>query len=245
MWAGSRRRRVDEDVLRARPDEARLKSRGRARRTRPKAQKGTTRSRVRKFRRQFGDVRGDTRSQVEFVEREGLLYYFKYGVEGSDDFLPVATSRPETILGDTAVCVNPADDRYSKFVGKRCVVPMSGGRSIPILADDYVDIEFGTGALKVTPGHDANDYAIGLRHDLPIINILDEAGALNSNGGAYAGLDRFDCRKKLWADMEDAGLARGGVVISPSRRDEARLRRFLRRWTAGAALVFERERERT
>jgi len=101
--------------------------------------------------------------EVEFEEREGSLYYFKYGVEGSDEYLPVATSRPETILGDTAVCVNPADERYAKFVGKKCVVPMSGGRAIPILADDYVDIEFGTGALKVTPGHDANDYAIGSR----------------------------------------------------------------------------------
>ncbi|KAH8047041.1 hypothetical protein JL721_12253 [Aureococcus anophagefferens] len=152
-----------------------------------------------------------------------------YGVAGSDDFLPVATSRPETILGDTAVCVNPADDRYAHLVGKECVVPMSGGRRVPILADDYVDIEFGTGALKVTPGHDANDYEIGLRQDLPVINILNGDGTLNDNGGAYAGLDRFACRKRIWADMDEAGLViktekyasrvpisqRGGEVIEP------------------------------
>ena len=167
--------------------------------------------------------------EVEFEEREGLLYYFKYGVAGSDDFLPVATSRPETILGDTAVCVNPADDRYAHLVGEECVVPMSGGRTVPILADDYVDIEFGTGALKVTPGHDANDYEIGLRQDLPVINILNGDGTLNDNGGAYAGLDRFACRKQIWADMDEAGLViktekyasrvpisqRGGEVIEP------------------------------
>ena len=166
--------------------------------------------------------------EVEFVEREGLLYYFKYEVEGGG-YLPVATSRPETILGDTAVCVNPQDERYKDFVGKRCVVPMSGGRMIPILADDYVDLDFGTGCLKVTPGHDANDYAIGQRNNLPIINIMDSKGALNENGGAYAGLDRFVCRKKLWADMEAAGLVlktephvsrvpisqRGGEVVEP------------------------------
>jgi valyl-tRNA synthetase len=166
--------------------------------------------------------------EVEFVEREGLLYYFKYEVEGGG-YLPVATSRPETILGDTAVCVNPSDDRYKDYVGKQCIVPMSGGRTIPILADDYVDVEFGTGALKVTPGHDANDYAIGQRNNLPIINIMDEKGALNENGGAYAGMDRFKCRKQLWSDMEEAGLVlktephvsrvpisqRGGEVVEP------------------------------
>jgi len=166
--------------------------------------------------------------EVEFVEREGLLYYFKYEVEGGG-YLPVATSRPETILGDTAVCVNPDDDRYKDYVGKQCIVPMSGGRTIPILADDYVDVEFGTGALKVTPGHDANDYAIGQRNNLPIINIMDEKGALNENGGDYAGMDRFKCRKQLWKDMEEAGLVlktephvsrvpisqRGGEVVEP------------------------------
>ena len=128
-------------------------------------------------------------------------------LEGSDDeFLPVATTRPETIMGDTAVCVNPEDDRFKDFVGKRVVVPMSNGRTIPIIADEYVDIEFGTGALKITPGHDPNDYAIGKKFDLPIINIMNKDGSLNENAGDYNGLDRFEAREKLWSDMENAGL---------------------------------------
>jgi len=145
--------------------------------------------------------------EVEYSEEEGKLYFFKYMLEGSDDeFLPVATTRPETIMGDTAVCVNPEDDRFKDFVGKRVVVPMSNGRTIPIIADEYVDIEFGTGALKITPGHDPNDYAIGKKFDLPIINIMNKDGSLNENAGDYNGLDRFEAREKLWSDMENAGL---------------------------------------
>jgi len=150
-------------------------------------------------------------------------------VEGSAEHLPVATTRPETILGDTAVAVNPKDERYKHLVGKNCVVPMSGGRTIPIIADDYVDMEFGTGALKITPGHDVNDYEIGKRVGLPIINIMNKDGSLNAKAGDYAGMDRFDVRKKLWADMEAEGLVirkeqyknrvprsqRGGEVIEP------------------------------
>ena len=170
--------------------------------------------------------------EVEYSDEPGVLYYFKYPVEGGEGeqaYLPVATTRPETILGDTAVAVNPADDRFKSFIGKRCVVPFSNGRTIPIIGDDYVDIEFGTGALKITPGHDPNDYEIGQRVGLPTINIMNKDGSMNSNAGAYEGLDRAECRTKLWADMESEGIAiksepyqtrvprsqRGGEVIEP------------------------------
>lgn len=144
--------------------------------------------------------------EVEYSEEEGKLYFFKYMLEDSNEYLPVATTRPETIMGDTAVCVNPNDDRFKDMVGKNVVVPMSGGRTIPIIADEYVDIEFGTGALKITPGHDPNDYAIGKKFDLPVINIMNKDGSLNENAGSYNGLDRFDAREKLWKDMEKEGL---------------------------------------
>lgn len=167
--------------------------------------------------------------EVEYTEEEGKLYFFKYMIEDSDEFLAVATTRPETIMGDTAVCVNPEDERFKHLVGKKVVVPMSGGRTIPVIEDDYVDMEFGTGALKITPGHDPNDYAIGKRFDLPIINIMNKDGTLNENAGQYKDLDRFDARDKLWADMEAEGLVikvdphtqrvprsqRGGEVIEP------------------------------
>jgi valyl-tRNA synthetase len=144
--------------------------------------------------------------EVEYTEEEGKLYFFKYMLENSDEFLPVATTRPETIMGDTAVCVNPNDNRFKALVGKNVVVPMSGGRTIPVIADEYVDIEFGTGALKITPGHDPNDYAIGKKFDLPIINIMNKDGSLNENAGEYNGLDRFVAREKLWKDMEEEGF---------------------------------------
>lgn len=144
--------------------------------------------------------------EVEYSEEEGKLYFFKYMLEDSDEYLPVATTRPETIMGDTAVCVNPNDNRFKDMVGKNVVVPMSGGRTIPIIADEYVDMEFGTGALKITPGHDPNDYAIGKKFDLPVINIMNKDGSLNENAGSYNRLDRFDAREKLWKDMEKEGL---------------------------------------
>eukprot|EP00544_Gedaniella_sp_CCMP2646_P006084 CAMPEP_0202496132 /NCGR_PEP_ID=MMETSP1361-20130828/19001_1 /ASSEMBLY_ACC=CAM_ASM_000849 /TAXON_ID=210615 /ORGANISM="Staurosira complex sp., Strain CCMP2646" /LENGTH=994 /DNA_ID=CAMNT_0049127377 /DNA_START=8 /DNA_END=2992 /DNA_ORIENTATION=+ len=167
--------------------------------------------------------------EVDYADEEGKLYYFKYMVEDSDEFLPVATTRPETICGDTAVCVHPEDDRYKHLVGKNVVVPMSGGRTIPIIADEYVDMEFGTGALKITPGHDPNDYEIGKKQNLPTINVMNKDGSMNVNAGDYNGLDRFDARAKLWEDIEAADLAikvephmqrvprsqRGGEVIEP------------------------------
>ncbi|MBN2551095.1 MAG: valine--tRNA ligase [Anaerolineales bacterium] len=166
--------------------------------------------------------------EVEYSEEPGKLYYFKYMLADSDEYLPVATTRPETILGDTAVAVHPEDPRYQRFIGRQAVVPVLN-RLIPVIADDYVDREFGGGALKVTPGHDPNDYAISQRHNLPIISILDEAACVNANGGPYAGLDRFDARQRLWEDMRQAGLVlreepytltvprtqRGGEIVEP------------------------------
>jgi len=170
--------------------------------------------------------------EVEYSEEEGKLYYFKYVLEGGDpdkDFIPVATTRPETIFGDTAVCVNPDDDRFRHLVGKRVMVPTMD-RSIPVITDDYVDVEFGTGALKITPGHDPNDYAIGKRHDLPILNIMNRDGTMNAACGAkYDKMERFAAREMLWTDMEVLGLTikaephmqrvprsqRGGEVIEP------------------------------
>eukprot|EP00198_Chlamydomonas_reinhardtii_P003262 XP_001692598.1 predicted protein [Chlamydomonas reinhardtii] len=146
--------------------------------------------------------------EVEYTEEQGTLYYFRYPVAGTDgsEFLPVATTRPETILGDTAVAVHPEDERYKHLIGRECEVPMSGGRRIPIIGDEYVDREFGTGALKITPGHDINDYEIGKRRGLPIINIMNKDATLNAAAGKYAGQERFKARKALWADMEAAGL---------------------------------------
>jgi valyl-tRNA synthetase len=165
--------------------------------------------------------------EVEREEEQGKLYYFKYPVEGGDH-LPVATTRPETILGDTAVCVHPEDPRYKHLIGKKAYVPMLN-REIPVIADEYVDREFGTGALKITPAHDFNDYEIAQRHNLPLINIMNRDATMNANAGSYAGLDRFVCREKLWKDMEAAGITikvadhthiiprsqRGGEVIEP------------------------------
>ena len=167
--------------------------------------------------------------EVEHSEEPGTLYYFKYRLADSDeDYIPVATTRPETILGDTAVAVHPEDERYRRFIGREVIVPILG-RKIPVIADEYVYREFGTGALKITPGHDPNDYEIGLRQDLEIISVLDESARVNQHGGPYAGQDRFEARENLWADMRAAGLAlkeepyllkvprtqRGGEIVEP------------------------------
>jgi len=178
--------------------------------------------------------------EVEYNEEEATLYYFKYMLApetlkvsetfrvSEGEYIPVATIRPETILGDTAVAVHPEDERYKKYIGRKVIVPILG-REIPVIADHYVTREFGTGALKVTPGHDANDYLIAQRHNLPVISVLDEAAKVNENGGPYKGQDRFEARKNLWADMKAAGLVikeepyrtaiprsqRGGEIVEP------------------------------
>ena len=166
--------------------------------------------------------------EVEYSEEPGTLYYFRYPLAGSDEFIPVATTRPETILGDTAVAVHPDDDRYKHLVGRSARVPMLN-REIPVIADEAVSREFGTGALKITPGHDTADYEIGAHHHLPIISMLDREARVTEAGGQYQGLDRFEARKRLWADMQAAGLTikteaytlnvprsqRGGEIVEP------------------------------
>lgn len=166
--------------------------------------------------------------EVEYSEEQGSLYYFKYRIKDSTDFIPVATTRPETILADTAVCVHPDDPRYQHLIGKTARVPILE-REVPVIADTYVDREFGTGALKITPGHDFNDYQIGQRHNLAMISMLDRSAKVTEVGGKYSGMDRFDCRTALWADMTAAGLTikvephtlkvprsqRGGEIVEP------------------------------
>jgi valyl-tRNA synthetase len=178
--------------------------------------------------------------EVEYEEEDATLYYFKYMLALKEpvsskemgsfggEYIPVATIRPETILADTAVAVHPEDERYKQYIGRKVLVPILG-REIPVIADEYVSREFGTGALKVTPGHDPNDYAIAQRHDLPILSMLDREARVTAVGGPYAGLDRFVCREKLWTDMRAAGLVikeepyrttvphsqRGGEIVEP------------------------------
>ncbi|MBN2174594.1 MAG: valine--tRNA ligase [Bacteroidales bacterium] len=143
--------------------------------------------------------------EVIYKEVKSKLYYLRYKVEGSDsDWVTIATTRPETILGDTAVCVNPADKRYKKLVGKRVLVPLIN-RSIPIIEDDYVDMEFGTGCLKITPAHDINDYEIGIRHKLDSIDIFNDNGTLNEKGEILIGTDRFKARDQIIPMLEKAG----------------------------------------
>ncbi|HTA51990.1 MAG TPA: valine--tRNA ligase [Candidatus Acidoferrum sp.] len=143
--------------------------------------------------------------EVVHVERPGKLWHLRYPVVGSDDFLVVATTRPETMLGDTAVAVHPDDERYQKFIGKSVMLPLMN-REIPVIADTYVSPEFGTGVVKITPAHDPNDFEVGKRHDLPQIDVMTVDGHMNETAGAYAGLDRFEARKKIVADLESLGL---------------------------------------
>ncbi len=142
--------------------------------------------------------------EVIFEERQGKLYFLKYQIEGSSDFLTVATTRPETIFGDTAVCINPNDERFTHLKGKKAIVPICG-RVVPIIEDDYVDVEFGTGCLKVTPAHDMNDKTLGEKHDLEIIDIFNEDASLNSFGLQYQGKDRFVVREEIANELETIG----------------------------------------
>ena len=143
--------------------------------------------------------------EVVYKESHGKLFYLKYYVEGEDKYIVVATTRPETIMGDTAVCVHPEDERYQWLRGKKVIVP-GVGRVVPIIMDEYVDREFGTGALKITPAHDINDYNLGMKYGLESIDIFNDNGTLNEHGGKYAGMDRFACRKAIMKDLEEAGL---------------------------------------
>ncbi len=143
--------------------------------------------------------------EVEHHEVSGKLYHLKYPLKESDRFVVVATTRPETMLGDTAVAVNPEDERYRAVIGKKVILPVVN-REIPIIADSYVDVEFGTGCLKITPAHDFNDFEIGLKHGLEQIKVIDEAGRMNENAGPYRGMDRFECREKIVEDFERDGV---------------------------------------
>jgi len=143
--------------------------------------------------------------EVIYKELNGKLWYLKYKIEGSEEFISVATTRPETIFGDVAVCINPNDEKYAHLKGKNVIVPIVN-RVIPIIEDEYVDMEFGTGALKITPAHDINDYEIGQKHNLPMIDALDDDGKLNEHGLHYNGKDRFEVRKLISKELEECNL---------------------------------------
>lgn len=142
--------------------------------------------------------------EVEHEEQPGRLYYVRYPVEGSDEYVTIATTRPETILGDTAVAVHPDDERYRRFVGHHLILPLVG-RRLPVVADEYVDPSFGTGAVKVTPAHDPNDFDIGLRHNLPAIKVIENDGTMAAGTGKYTGMDRYACRRAIVDDLQQAG----------------------------------------
>ncbi|OJU51622.1 MAG: valine--tRNA ligase [Bacteroidales bacterium 45-6] len=143
--------------------------------------------------------------EVVHKEHQGKLYYLRYKIEGEDGYAIVATTRPETIMGDTAMCINPNDPKNQHLKGKKVIVPLIN-RMIPVIEDEYVDMEFGTGCLKVTPAHDVNDYALGQKYNLPSIDIFNDNGTLNDHGAQYAGIDRFEVRKQIEKDLADAGL---------------------------------------
>ena len=169
-------------------------------------------------------VNWDTQLQTSVADDEtftetvkGGFWTFRYPVKGSSEFIRFSTTRPETMLGDTAVAVHPSDERYQHLIGKTVTMPLNG-REVPIIADALlVDKDLGTGAVKVTPAHDPNDYACGLRHKLPMINILNPDGTINANGGAYAGLDRLEARQRMTEDDGGARLLRGPRGTATSR----------------------------
>ena len=151
-------------------------------------------------------------AEVEFEEQEGFFWHLRYPLTDGSGFVELATTRPETLLGDTAIAVNPEDERYKDYVGKTVTLPLVG-REIPVVADSYVDMEFGTGVVKITPAHDPNDFEVGLRHNLPIINVMDDTAHMNENAGEkYKGMDRYECRKAIVKDLEEGGFL---VKIEP------------------------------
>ncbi|MEB4794845.1 valine--tRNA ligase [Paenibacillus chondroitinus] len=166
--------------------------------------------------------------EVEYKEVQGALYHLSYKTTDGLDSIVVATTRPETMLGDTAVAVHPKDERYQHLIGKKLLLPIVN-REIPVIADEYVEKEFGSGAVKITPAHDPNDFEVGKRHDLPQILVMDETGTMNANAGPYQGKDRFECRKQIVADLKEQGVLikieehvhqvghseRSGAVIEP------------------------------
>lgn len=150
-------------------------------------------------------------AEIIYEEKEGNFWHIKYPVVNSEEYLEIATTRPETLLGDTAVAVNPNDERYAHLVGKMLKLPLTD-REIPVIADEYVDVEFGTGAVKITPAHDPNDFEVGKRHNLPQIRVMEDSGVINHLGGKYKGLDRYEARKVMVEDLDKQGLL---VKIKP------------------------------
>ena len=145
-------------------------------------------------------------AEVEHEEQDGFFWHINYPVKGEEGrFVEIATTRPETLLGDTAVAVNPEDGRYQDLIGKTLILPLVG-REIPVVADYYVDKEFGTGCVKITPAHDPNDFEVGKRHNLPEINVLNDDATINQNGGKYEGMDRYEARKQMVEDLKEQGL---------------------------------------
>ncbi len=142
--------------------------------------------------------------EVEYKDEQSKLYYVRYKIIDSKDYITIATTRPETIIGDTAVCVHPDDERYKQLKGKKVIIPLVN-REVPVIFDDYIDIEFGTGALKVTPAHDENDYALGQKHHLQVIDIFNEDGTISKEAGIYEGIDRFELRKSIIKDLDETG----------------------------------------
>ncbi|WP_069649981.1 valine--tRNA ligase [Caloranaerobacter ferrireducens] len=143
-------------------------------------------------------------AEVEHEEKQGKLWHIKYPVKDSDEYIVIATTRPETMLGDVAVAVNPEDERYKHLIGKKLILPLVN-REIPVIADEYVEMEFGTGAVKITPAHDPNDFEVGLRHNLEQIKVMNDDASINELGGKYQGMDRYEARKAIVKDLEDRG----------------------------------------
>ena len=143
--------------------------------------------------------------EVEYEEKDGFFWHINYPIVGTDDVLEIATTRPETLLGDTAVAVHPDDERYKHLIGKMVLLPIVN-KQIPIVADEYVEMDFGTGVVKITPAHDPNDFEVGLRHGLPIVNVMNDDATINENGGKYKGLTREECRRQIVKDLEDGGF---------------------------------------
>ena len=144
-------------------------------------------------------------AEIEYEEQAGHFWHINYPLADGSGYLEIATTRPETLLGDSGVAVNPNDERYKHLIGKTVILPLVN-REIPIVGDDYVDLEFGTGAVKMTPAHDPNDFEVGKRHNLEIIRVMDDKGIINEKGGKYKGLDRYEARKAIVKDLEEAGL---------------------------------------
>ncbi len=144
-------------------------------------------------------------AEVEYAEEAGYFWHLKYQVEGSDEYLVVATTRPETMFGDTAVAVNPEDTRYKHLIGKNVILPVVN-KAIPIVGDEHADMTFGTGCVKITPAHDPNDFEVGLRHNLETVRVMNDDGTMNENAGKYCGMDRYECRKQLLKQLEEEGV---------------------------------------